>query len=118
MFLWYKPGPLFDQFRKGSENKPRIKDVNEIVGFGDLKAADRKELEELVRAEASFREGLSEAEADTECFVHPKHAAFWSIVVAGSTTRVKWGKVGEDAVLSEKSHADETAANKFKEKMV
>jgi predicted DNA-binding WGR domain protein len=118
MFVWYKPGPLFDQFRKGSENKARIKDVNEIVGFADLKPADRKVLQDLVTAELSFREGLSQAEAGTEYFVYPKHEAFWSIVVAGSTTRVKWGKVGEDAVLSEKSHADEAAAEKFKDKMV
>jgi hypothetical protein len=117
MFLWHKAGPLFDQFRKGSESKARIKDVGDIAGFGDLKKADQEELEELVRAEAAFREGLSEAEEDTERYEHEK-GVFWSIVVAGSTTRVKWGKMGEDAVLSEKSHADEAAAEKFKDKMV
>jgi len=118
MFVWYKPGPLFDQFRKGSENKPRITDVTAVVGFTDLKPSDRTELEALVSAEASFREGLSQAEEGTEYFVYPKHGAFWSIVVAGSTTRVKWGKVGEEAVLSEKSHADDAAATKFRDKMI
>jgi hypothetical protein len=120
MFLWHKPGPLFDQFRKGAENKPRIKDVNDIAGIADLKPADKKVLEDLVISELSFREGLSQAEAGTEHFTMMKEGAevFWSIVVAGSTTRVKWGKVGEDAVLSEKSHADEAAAEKFKNKMV
>ena len=117
MFLWHKAGALFDQFRKGAEQKPRIKSVDEIVGFADLEQKDRDELEELVAAEAAFREGLSEAEEDTERFEHPK-GVFWSIVVAGSTTRVKWGQIGEEAVLSEKSHADEAAAEKFKAKMV
>jgi len=117
MFLWHKAGALFDQFRKGAEHKPRIKSVDEIVGFADLEQKDRDELEELVAAEAAFREGLSEAEEDTERFEHPK-GVFWSIVVAGSTTRVKWGQIGEEAVLSEKSHADEAAAEKFKAKMV
>jgi predicted DNA-binding WGR domain protein len=117
MFLWHKAGPLFDLFRKGSENKARIKAVSDMAGFGGLRAEDREELEELVRAEAAFREGLSEAEEDTERFEHEK-GVFWSIVVAGSTTRVKWGKNGEDAVLSEKNHADEAAAEKFKDKMV
>jgi len=117
MFLWHKAGPLFDQFRKGSESKARIKNVGDMAGFSDLKKADQEELEELVRAETAFREGLSEAEEDTERYEHEK-GVFWSIVVAGSTTRVKWGKMGEDAVLSEKSHADEAAAEKFKDKMV
>ena len=62
MFLWHKAGPLFDQFRKGSESKARIKAVDDMVGFGELRAEDRAELEELVRAEGAFWEGLSEAE--------------------------------------------------------
>jgi hypothetical protein len=117
MFVWYSPGPLFDLFRKGSENKPRIKSVDELVGFENLKAADAAELESLISAEAAAREKLTEAEGDTEYFLHPDNK-FWSIVVAGNTTRVKWGNVGEDAVLSEKQHADEAAAEKFKAKMV
>ena len=117
MFLWHLAEALFAQFRKGAEDKPRITSVDDIVGVGDLEAKDREALEELVAAEAAFREGLTEAEEDTEYFEHPK-GAFWSIVVAGSTTRVKWGKIGEPAVLSEKSHKDEAAAEKFKDKIV
>jgi hypothetical protein len=117
MFQWCKPGPLFEQFRKGAESKPRIKSVSEIVGFETLKASDQKELSDLVEAEAVFRAGLQAAEADAEYFVHPE-GKFWSILVAGSSTRVKWGKVGEEGVISEKSHADEASAEKFKDKMV
>jgi len=117
MFVWYTVGPLFDLFRKGSENKPRIKSVDDLVGFENLKPKDAAELEQLISAEAAFREELTEAEGDTEYFVHPDNK-FWSILVAGNTTRVKWGKIGEDAVLSEKTHADEAAAEKFKAKMI
>ena len=117
MFVWYKPAPLFDLFRKGSESKPRIRNVGELVGFDTLRAADAQELRDLVEAENAFRSGLEEAEADAEYFEHPE-GKFWSILVVGSTTRVKWGKIGEDAQLSEKSHADDAAALKFKDKMV
>lgn len=117
MFVWYLPGPLFDLFRKGSENKPRIKSVDELVGFEDLKASDAAELESLIMAESAAREKLTEAEGDTDYFLHPD-GKFWSILVAGNTTRVKWGKIGEDAVLSEKQHANEAAAEKFKDKMI
>ena len=118
MFLWYKPAALFAQFRKGAESKPRIKAVGEIAGFGGLRAADAAELRALVEAELAFRAGLQAAEADgAEIFDHPE-GKFWSIVCAGSTTRVKWGRAGEEGQLSEKSHADEEAAGKFVEKMV
>ena len=117
MFLWYKPGPLFEQFRKGAESKPRIRAVGEIAGFGGLRAADAAELRALVEAELAFRAGLQAAEADAEVFEHPE-GKFWSIVAAGSTTRVKWGKVGEEGQVSEKQHADEEAARKFVDKMV
>ena len=44
---------------------------------------------------------------------------WWSILVVGASTRVKWGLIGEeDNNLSEKQHADEAAAEKFKEKMI
>ena len=117
MFLWYKPAALFDQFRKGSENKPRIKAVGEIDGFDGLRAADAAELRVLVEAELAFRAGLQAVEADAEILEHPE-GKFWSIVAAGNTTRVKWGKIGEEGQLSEKSHADEDAARKFVDKMV
>ena len=44
MFLWYLPGPLFDEFRKGSEGKPRIKSLGDVAGIDQLKPADREEL--------------------------------------------------------------------------
>ena len=104
--------------RKGAEGKPRIRAVGEIAGFGGLRAADAAELRALVEAELAFRAGLQAAEADgAEIFDHPE-GKFWSIVCAGSTTRVKWGRAGEEGQLSEKSHADEEAAGKFVEKMV
>ena len=37
MFLWYLPGPLFDEFRKGSEGKPRIKSLDDVAGIDQLK---------------------------------------------------------------------------------
>jgi hypothetical protein len=117
MFLWYKPEALFAQFRKGSESKPRIKAVGEIAGFAGLRAADAAALRAMVEAELAFRAGLQAVEADAETFDHPE-GKFWSIVAAGSTTRVRWGKAGEEGQLSEKSHADEDAARKFVEKMV
>ena len=117
MFLWYKPVSLFELFRKGAESKPRIKAVTELVGFDPLKPADQAELSSLVEAEVAFRAGLQEAEGHAQRFVHPD-GKFWSIVANDNTTRVKWGKVGEEAVLSEKTHADDAAAQKFVEKMV
>jgi DNA 3'-phosphatase len=43
---------------------------------------------------------------------------YWSIVVVGSKTRVRWGKLGagEEEGVVEKVHTDEQAAEKFKEK--
>ena len=122
MFLWYTPKPLFDLFRKGSENKPRIKSIDEVVGFGELKQSDQDELGALIDEELAFRAGLTAAEGDTERYEHFSTSlgkqVFWSILVVNSTTRVSWGQVGEEAVLSEKTHADEAAAEKFKAKMV
>jgi len=122
MFLWYLPQPLFDQFRKGSASKPRIVSIDDVVGFGDLKQSDQDELGALVDEELAFREGLTAAEGDTERYEHFSASlgktVFWSILVVGPTTRVSWGQVGDDAVLSEKTHADEAAADKFKAKMV
>jgi hypothetical protein len=71
----------------------------------------------IYNARKYCRAVLEEAEGDTEYFEHPD-GKYWSIVCAGNTTRVKWGKTGEPAVLSEKSHNDDAAAAKFMEKMV
>jgi predicted DNA-binding WGR domain protein len=42
---------------------------------------------------------------------------FWSIALAGDTTRVRYGPIGEEGSVSQKKHKDAAAATKFKVKM-
>ena len=59
MHLWHSVDGLFDSFRKGRDDKPRINATDEIVGFDDLKEEDQERLQELIDAENEFRAGLA-----------------------------------------------------------
>jgi predicted DNA-binding WGR domain protein len=61
---------------------------------------------------------LIQAVDDDATYLEHEKGVFWSIVVAGSCTRVRYGKLGEEGSVSEKEHANEKAAEKFKEKML
>jgi DNA 3'-phosphatase len=65
--------------------------------------------------ETDYFEGKNDGGAT---YLEHDEGKYWSIVVAGSKTRVRWGKIGagEEQGVSEKTHKDEQAAEKFKEK--
>merc|ERR1719460_2780795 len=89
MCVWYLPDPLFADFLKGSAKKSKITSTDQLKGFGALKPADKKKLAALAAAEAKKRGSLSKAEAVT--YLENDDGKFWSVTVAGSLTRVKYG---------------------------
>ena len=64
MFVWHLANALFESFRKGSAEKPRIEDAEEVVGMEDLNEDDQEMLNEMIAAEQEFRAGLAEVEDD------------------------------------------------------
>ena len=121
MTVWHLVEPLFASFQKGSAKKSRISDTSELVGFGSLKPKDQDEIRSLIAEKQAVAAELKEAEKGAkylEC-KEGGESKWWSIVVAGNATRVRWGKIGEeDNNLSEKEHKDADAAAKFEAKMV
>ena len=121
MTVWHLVEPLFASFQKGSAKKSRISDTSELVGFNSLKPKDQDEIRSLIAEKQAVAAELKEAEKGAkylEC-KEGGESKWWSIVVAGNATRVRWGKIGEeDNNLSEKEHKDADAAAKFEAKMV
>ena len=74
-------------------------------------------IQEMIEQENEFREGLAAVDDNATYLEHPDNK-FWSIVVAGESTRVRYGAIGEEGSVSEKQHKDEAAAEKFKAKML
>ena len=106
MFVWQLVEPLFASFHKGNANKSKIGSTAELVGFDKLSQADQDKLTGLVDAQQAFVAELAEAEKGAVRLEHPEKK-WWSIVVAGSSTRTRWGKMGDDDNnVSEKAHAD------------
>lgn len=62
-FIWFKPGPLFELFRKSTTEAPRIKSTAELLNFETLKKSDAAYLEELVLSTAAI---FAEADAAKE----------------------------------------------------
>lgn len=62
-FVWFKPGPLFEQFQKGNSEAPRIKSTSELLNFDTLKKFDAENVETLVRSTAAL---FAEADAAKE----------------------------------------------------
>ena len=119
MFLWHLVDPLFKSFRLGDAHKQRITSVDDIAGFGDLKAADQQLIRGLVDEGNEIRDELAAVDDDAIRLEHSKNGGvFWSIVQSGKTTRVRWGAIGEDGNLSEKLHKTEAAAAKFVAKKI
>eukprot|EP00039_Didymoeca_costata_P028995 m.22800 g.22800 ORF g.22800 m.22800 type:complete len:405 (-) comp7441_c0_seq1:1367-2581(-) len=120
MFVWYIPENLFKSFHKGSAKKARITSLDQIEGINDLKQKDQDKIEEMIGEEQEFVKELEEAEKDTiylECKTGGENK-FWSIAVKDDVTRVRWGAIGDEGNLSEKTHASNDAAEKFKDKKV
>jgi len=121
MTVWHLGEPLFASFQKGSAKKSRISDTSELVGFDSCKPKDQDEIRSLIAEKQAVAAELKEAEKGAkylEC-KEGGESKWWSIVVAGNATRVRWGKIGEeDNNLSEKEHKDADAAAKFEAKMV
>jgi predicted DNA-binding WGR domain protein len=116
--LWYVPEALFRSFRmvRHSEAYNRLTSADDCEGFEDLKKADKERLQRLIDDEKEFQEGL--AVVDNAAYLEHEKGTFWSIVVAGSSTRVRFGKLGEEGNVLEKEHANEMAAEAYKEEMV
>ena len=118
MFVWHSAEPLFASFHKGNANKSKISSTAELIGFDALSKADQEKLSALVSAQQAIVAELAEAEKGAVRLEHAEKK-WWSIVVAGSSTRTRWGKIGEDDNnVSEKAHADAAAAAKFMQKMI
>ena len=119
MHLWHSVDGLFDSFRKGRDDKPRINATDEIVAFDDLKSEDQEKLQELIDAENAFRAGLAAVDDEATRLEHTKDGGvFWSVVQSENTTRVKWGAIGDSGRVSEKEHKTEAAATKFVDKRI
>ena len=119
MFVWSDADALFKSFRLGDAHKHRITSVDQLAGFEDLKAADKKKLQQLVDEGNDLREKLAEVDDAAIRLEHTKNGGvFWSVVQAGKTTRVRWGAIGEDGNVSEKVHKDEATATKFVAKKI
>ena len=73
MFVWHAVDALFDSFRKGKANKPRITELSQVAGYEGLKPGDQEKLEELIEDETAFRAGLAEVDADARRLEHSKN---------------------------------------------
>ena len=100
--------------------KARPESSSDIVGFDDLKAADQKQLVDLLD---SVNENVAALKAAPEVRYESTagdNNKWWSMTVAGSVTLVQWGQIGDEQPpgMSRKEHADEEAAEKFAAKTV
>ena len=100
--------------------KARPESSSDIVGFDDLKAADQKQLVDLLD---SVNENVAALKAAPEVRYESTSGdnnKWWSMTVAGSVTLVQWGQIGDEQPpgMSRKEHADEEAAEKFAAKTV
>ena len=121
MWVYHLVEPLFASFHKGNSGKNKIHSTNDLVGFDLLRKADQDILSALISEQQVLAAALNEADSKALMFENTSgdKNKWWSILVVGASTRVKWGLIGEeDNNLSEKQHADEAAAEKFKEKMI
>ena len=119
MTVWHTVAPLFDSFKKGATDKARITNVAELKGFDDLTPEDKEMLEDLVSKEQAKVAELNAADASATRLEHTKDGGvFWQISLKGSMTRTKWGPLGTPGSVTEKTHADEAAAEKYMNKMI
>ena len=91
----------------------------ELKGFDDLTPEDKEMLEDLVSKEQAKVAELNAADASATRLEHTKDGGvFWQISLKGSMTRTKWGPLGTPGSVTEKTHADEAAAEKYMNKMI
>ena len=121
MWVYHLVEPLFASFHKGNSGKNKVHSSSDLVGFESLRKTDQDSLAALITEQQTLVATLNEADSKALMFENTsgEKNKWWSILVVGASTRVKWGLIGEeDNNLSEKQHADEAAAEKFKEKMI
>ena len=88
MFVWHSVDALFDSFRKGKANTPRITELAQVTGYEDLKAKDQETLEELIEDEQSHRSELAAVDDEATQLEHTKNSGvFWSVVQVRSRGR-------------------------------
>eukprot|EP01104_Vermistella_antarctica_P004545 TRINITY_DN1497_c0_g1_i2.p1 TRINITY_DN1497_c0_g1~~TRINITY_DN1497_c0_g1_i2.p1 ORF type:complete len:368 (-),score=94.81 TRINITY_DN1497_c0_g1_i2:701-1747(-) len=120
MPLWYHVQCVFDNLSRGRAGSKRIEVIDDLEGYADLKAGDKKSLKSRIEAVAETNDALSASDDACDRLENTDgdNNKFWSVQVAGSKTLVKWGNIGEEGFQQLKEHADDDAAIKFKDKMI